>query len=425
MNPQQDALQNIRNPLDMANKGHPAANAPQNYNPYAHAPPVQPVYIAPTCPAPPSSWSFAQGLLLGQLSVLLVLTFFIRFFIFGEPPDDRRNLRGSKHKHTHHRHNHHAPNTTDSTSSDPNQLRKKRSSVLRNPPPLTTATILTKTYYNVNSHQPESLDWFNVLIAQTIAQFREEARRDDALLKSLDDLLNNSGKKPDFLDRIKVTEVSLGEEFPIFSNCRISRVVDPSGGSEGKLQATMDVDLSDILTLGVETRLLLNYPKPLTAALPVALAVSIVRFSGTLSISFTPPSSSTTASSTAGSSTSSANAQPQQQKATTLSFAFSQDYHLDIQVRSLIGSRSRLQDIPKIAQLVESKFHSWFDERCVEPKFQEVVLPSLWPRKKTTREAGSGGPTVVGVGATASGSGSGTTARDDGLLGADLRRRDV
>ena len=41
------------------------------------------------------------------------------------------------------------------------------------------------------------------------------------------------------------------------------------------------------------TTLVLNYPKPLVAVLPVALAVSIVRFSGTLSVSFIPSSPST------------------------------------------------------------------------------------------------------------------------------------
>lgn len=157
-------------------------------------------------------------------------------------------------------------------------LRKKRSSALRATPPLTTTTILSKTYYNVNSHQPESLDWFNVLIAQTIAQFRDDARTDNAILTSLDSVLNGPNK-PGFVDTIKVTEVNLGEDFPIFSNCRVC----PVEGTEGqKLQARMDVDLSDVITLGIETKLLLNYPKPLVAVLPVALAVSIVRFSGTV-----------------------------------------------------------------------------------------------------------------------------------------------
>jgi len=77
---------------------------------------------------------------------------------------------------------------------------------------------------------------------------------------------------------------------------------------------------------------------------------------------------------------------------TTLAFSFLDDYRLDLSIRSLVGSRSRLQDVPKIAQLVEARLHTWFDERAVEPRFQQIELPSLWPRKKNTRggdEAGS------------------------------------
>lgn len=251
--------------------------------------------------------------------------------------------------------------------------------MLRNPPTLTIGSILSKTYYNVDSHQPESLDWFNVLVAQTIAQFRSDAQHDDAILNSLTKALNGASR-PDFIDDIRVTELSLGEDFPIFSNCRIIPVdEDGLGLGNGikfdataaardgtRLQARMDVDLSDMLTLAVETKLLLNYPKKLSAVLPVALAVSVVRFSGTLSISFIPSN-------------------PSQSTPTMMTFSFLDDYRLDFSIRSLLGSRSRLQDVPKIAQLVEARLHRWFDERAVEPRFQEIALPSLWPRKKNTR----------------------------------------
>jgi maintenance of morphology protein 1 len=253
---------------------------------------------------------------------------------------------------------------------------------------LTIKTILSKTYYNVDAHQPESLDWFNVLIAQTIAQFRSDAQHDDAILGSLTKALNGTSR-PDFLDEIKVTELSLGEDFPIFSNCRVIPVDDDGlsfntgkgaegsqGAREGRLQARMDVDLSDFITLALETKLLLNYPKPLSAILPVALAVSVVRFSGTLAISFIPSS-------------------PPHPSPTTLAFCFLDDYRLDFSIRSLVGSRSRLQDVPKIAQLVEARLHSWFDERCVEPRFQQIALPSLWPRKKNTRGGDEGGEASV------------------------------
>lgn len=78
---------------------------------------------------------------------------------------------------------------------------------------------------------------------------------------------------------------------------------------------------------------------------------------------------------------------------------FLPDYRLELSVRSLLGSRSRLQDVPKIAQLIESRVHGFLLQRCVEPRFQQIVLPSLWPRRQTTRggeaEEGAGS---VGVG---------------------------
>ena len=266
---------------------------------------------------------------------------------------------------------------------------------------LTVQKILEKTYYNVSGHQPESLDWFNVLVAQTIAQLRADAQEDEALLTSLTTLMNG-GNRPDFLDEIKVTEISLGDEFPIFSNCRVIPV-DENGtplkqltGQRGeRLQARMDVDLSDVLTLGVETKLVLNYPKPFVMVLPVALAVSVVRFSGTLSLSFSPSSQSNPFMEADAAGKEATTGRPNKneghpqnptgQSPTTLTFTFLDDYRLDLSVRSLIGSRSRLQDVPKIAQLIEGRIHQWFDERCVEPRFQQIVLPSLWPRMKNTR----------------------------------------
>ncbi|KAF7558635.1 hypothetical protein G7046_g5512 [Stylonectria norvegica] len=328
-----------------------------------------------------SRLSFTQGLIVGQLSVVLVLAAFIKFFIFGDPesPDVTATLRATERRTRTLAHKRSLLSLRETGSREGQTLNRKKSSVLRNPPALTIPSILTKTLYDVDCHQPESLDWFNVLIAQTIAQFRSDAQHDDAILSSLTKALNGNSR-PDFVDEIRVTELSLGEDFPIFSNCRVIPV-DEDGLSLGngknfdpitaardgtRLQARMDVDLGDQLTLAVETKLLLNYPKKLTAVLPVALAVSVVRFSGTLSISFIPSN-------------------PSQSTPTMMAFNFLDDYRLDFSIRSLLGSRSRLQDVPKIAQLVESRLHRWFDERAVEPRFQEIALPSLWPRKKNTR----------------------------------------
>ena len=355
------------------------------------------------------SLSFTQGFLLGQLSIALLIFFFIKFFIFGEPPSaDERALHLSSLRrartlaHQNSLQQLHQRTRSNSTNAASNPLNPKTSrSVIRNPASTggpSIATILAKTYYNVKGHQPESLDWFNVLIAQTIAQLRADARQDGAVLTSLNELLN-TGSKPSWIGEIKVTEIALGDEFPIFSNCRVMPAEDGFlGGSagmpgqeEGRLQARMDVDLSDVITLGIETTLNLNYPKPLVAVLPVALAVSVTRFSGTLALSFIPSSSppSTSAPTPSQSPSASPADKPRPssssgppRRPTTLAFTFLDDYRLDLSVRSLVGSRSRLQDVPKIAQLIESRVHAWFDERAVEPRFQQIVLPSLWPRKK-------------------------------------------
>ncbi|GAP86485.2 putative maintenance of mitochondrial morphology protein 1 [Rosellinia necatrix] len=367
--------------------------------------------------------SFTQGLIVGQLSVVLLIAAFIKFFIFGDPPSPEvtASIRATERRSRTlaHRESLLTLRTPNARQAQP-ALNKKKSTVLRNAPTLTIGSILNKTYYNVDSHQPESLDWFNVLVAQTIAQFRSDAQHDDAILNSLTKALNGTSR-PDFLDEIKVTELTLGEDFPIFSNCRIIPVDEDGlslenrngggmpGGQGGpgvraklldgsRLQARMDVDLSDMITLALETKLLLNYPKRLTAMLPVALAVSVVRFSGTLSISFIPSN-------------------PSQSTPTMMAFSFLDDYRLDFSIRSLVGSRSRLQDVPKIAQLVEARLHRWFDERAVEPRFQEIALPSMWPRMKNTRAAGEDGLDSLSSPGTSLGKGKGreiiNNIRDD------------
>ncbi|KAI6809049.1 hypothetical protein KC340_g18262 [Hortaea werneckii] len=401
------------------------AQAYQSQQYPSHQPPYP--YPYPYSPSSSSSSSgFATGFLLGQLTLAFILFIFIKFFIFGDAPSpDELHLQRSaarRQRTLSHANTLQQATTTSTTIATParqrtlsSALRPRPSSAVLKPRSEggpTVQKLLEKTYYNVHGHQPESLDWFNVLVAQTVAQLRADAQEDAAVLTSLTALLNGPSK-PDFLDEIRVTEISLGDEFPIFSNCRVIPVDEHgtpikalSGNRGERLQARMDVDLSDVVTLGIETKLVLNYPKPFVAVLPVALAVSVVRFSGTLSLSFSPssqpnpyPSANDSEARTPGPARNEGHPlNPTGSSPTTLTFTFLDDYRLDLSVHSLIGSRSRLQDVPKIAQLVEARIHQWFDDRCVEPRFQQIVLPSLWPRKKNTRggrgggDAGDGGP---------------------------------
>ena len=358
--------------------------------------------------------SFTQGLLVGQLSVVLLIGAFIKFFIFGEAPSPARDT-SRKSSYTKHIRTPSLHSLASSKTSPPRSLRDKSSSNVLRPVPhnaTDTSSILRKTYYQTDpgkpnagghtrgqsqhsSHQPESLDWFNVLIAQTIAQYRQtayslkDAAPDEppSILSSLRRSLNDPTKRPSYIDNINITEISLGEEFPIFSNCRVIALEDETPGQTGgRLQALMDVDLSDDnLTLAIDTSLILNYPKPFSAILPVALAVSVVRFSGTLAISFVPAADTPNKASSGSNDDTAVSDSGKSSPKTNLAFSFLPDYRLDLSVRSLIGSRSRLQDVPKIAQLVEARVQAWFEERVVEPRVQVVGLPGLWPRMGKTR----------------------------------------
>src|SRR5947207_10271994 len=111
----------------------------------------------------------------------------------------------------------------------------------------------------------------------------------------------------------------------------------------------MDVDLTDVITLGIETKLHLNYPRQSIVLLPISLSISLINFSASLSISFIPRSPLLPLQSPGSSSSSSSSP-----TATALTFMFAPDFSFDFATRSLVGARSRLQDIPKIAQLVEA-----------------------------------------------------------------------
>ncbi|GAV52443.1 hypothetical protein ZYGR_0AG04340 [Zygosaccharomyces rouxii] len=329
-----------------------------------------------------SSWSFAQGLIVGQVSVVLVLIFFIKFFIFSDSsakpnPNPAKNSSSSSssaglpsesrsfispHFFTS------IMNRKGNEQAESNDDENERSRQIDD--------ILEKTYYNVDTHPAESLDWFNVLIGQTIQQLREEAWKKDNIVYSLNAFIERKAQElPSYLDSIKITELDIGHDFPIFSNCRIQ--YSPNSNRR-KLEAKIDIDLNDRLAVGIETRLLLNYPKPLTASLPINVTVSIIRFQACLTVSLTKAEEFVP--------TSPESADDDDDDGYFLMFSFAPEYRMEFETQSLIGARSKLENIPKIGSLVEYQIKKWFVERCVEPRFQFIKLPSVWPRSKNTRE---------------------------------------
>ncbi|ODQ64388.1 hypothetical protein NADFUDRAFT_71410 [Nadsonia fulvescens var. elongata DSM 6958] len=301
-------------------------------------------------------WGFAHGLLFGQTIAIILLAIFFKFVVFVEAKPVKKASKRTRTPSFYDSETYLArPHFRPGSGGGADNANSNGTDASDRPRPATLR------------HAPESLSWFNVLLAQTLNQLRDDALRNDNLLNSLTAVLN-SDSRPSFLDTINITELNLGDDFPIFSNCRI--VARDDDNAAGGLEAKIDVDLTDTLTLGIETKLLVYYRNIIKANLPVSLSVSIVRFTATLNLSLMRVDST-----------------PDDKPKTSLTFSLAPDYNLEFAVRSLVGSKSRLQNVPKIGDIIESRLRHWFVERCVEPKAQEIVLPSFFPRSKNTGTA--------------------------------------
>ncbi|KAH8554052.1 hypothetical protein BGW37DRAFT_483329 [Umbelopsis sp. PMI_123] len=285
---------------------------------------------------------FVKGLLLGQLSVIIVIAFVLRYMFLEDVHQGKKQLS----------------RLSPAAKSQTNMNRV---------PPSTAAHILDKTFYDLLHHPPESTDWLNVLLAQTMSQYRDDAQLNDRLILAIDEVLNG-GVRPGFFGPIHVTELSLGDEFPIFSNARIR----PSDDI-GSMRAEIDFEFSDQLSVGIETQLILNWPKVDFAALPVSLLLSVIRFSGTLTIELINPPQSSTGPTI-----------PLDRYVAISSYS---DFTLDFAVRSLLGSRTKLEDIPKLTDLITSKLRNVYMDRLVYPNFVKIKIPNMWEaRDRKTRE---------------------------------------
>jgi len=106
-------------------------------------------------------------------------------------------------------------------------------------------------------------------------------------------LITIRGVRTDSQDPIQVTALSLGSAYPLLSNARI-RPSDGQGhivsfdvrefGTQLIIQrAEIDIDYLDSTSLSLSTSLLINFPRPRFAVLPVSLGVQLASIGGTVS----------------------------------------------------------------------------------------------------------------------------------------------
>ncbi|RHZ81115.1 hypothetical protein Glove_123g156 [Diversispora epigaea] len=267
-----------------------------------------------------NSSSFLQGFLLGQLTVVVLVIAFIKFMLLEEASNIQKR-----------------PSPTNATLLN---------SQTANVPP--ASIILSKTSYDLKYHSPESTDWLNVLLAQVIHQYREDAKTDNLLVHFVDRALNEN-VKPDFIGTIEVTKLEIGEEYPIFSNARIRPTE-----LMGRIRGEINCDFNDQITIGINTQILINWPKSSIAVLPVSLALSVIKFSATINLEIDTTSGSS-----------------------YIVVSVLPDFILEFDIQSLIGSRSKLEGIPKVTQIITSKLRNIFSEKFVYPNSMKIELPPL------------------------------------------------
>ncbi|KAJ3218394.1 ERMES complex subunit mmm1 [Clydaea vesicula] len=272
-----------------------------------------------------TSKEFIKGFIAGQIILICFMFFLIKFFLFQNPSKNVSTKR-----------------------------RRKIFEVTKTHSPQNQAlNILSKIRYDPNSTGAETCEWLNVLIAQAIAKYRNDSGFLNRIIRVLDEEINGS-KKPNFLSPITITEFSLGEDFPMLKSSCI-RFVENSIN----LRAEIRFEFHDQITLGIETQVLVNWPKIMMAALPVALSVTLTKFSGTISIEFINSKDS---------------------PASFISISIlEEDLNLEFDCKSMLGNRTKVKDLPKLTQLIINRLRKSFFELIVFPNSKKFNVPSFWP----------------------------------------------
>ncbi|KAJ1680421.1 ERMES complex subunit mmm1 [Spiromyces aspiralis] len=308
--------------------------------------------------------TFAQGFILGQLSMLILVMTVLRYLLFeavvspstSETPADKGQDKGqaamgkraswpqrlgsalatpsSKLQH--------GPSAPFSffrwrrPKYIPDHVQEELESI--------RSDVLRCTGYELSRQAPESCNWLTVFLAQLLAKFRSDAEKKNILVKVISEALN-SDVKPALVDSIRITQFSLGSDFLRIMRARMAQSDEVPLG----MRAELELELNDELALGFDTRMLLNWPRFATAALPVSMVVSLTHFSGTLTVDFdiTGP-------------------EPM------LNFSILPDYRLELDVQTLIGSKTKVQNFPRLTELIIYKLHTAFSNKLVSPNKARV-----------------------------------------------------
>ncbi|KAI0344627.1 maintenance of mitochondrial morphology protein 1 [Trametopsis cervina] len=278
--------------------------------------------------------TFTQGLIIGQFSILFLLVVILKY-LFLDPVSDQPYKSSSYQPRI-------VRDESDETVSL-DGLDKLPASMSVGPD-------------GEASNGVESADWINILLHQVVDAYRTKLRADlpgaegDEVARRRVEKFANKMRPAAFLDPIKVHSVDLGVSAPRLSRARPrplnTPLVDP--------QIEVDMDYTDTISISFSTSVLLNYPFPSFARLPISLTISLSLFSSTILL--TPP-------------------QPHSPHPTlTVMLPSPQsDFTLDLKTTSLMGSRAKLADVPKLHELITNQIRRVIAEKGI----WRIVLPGL------------------------------------------------
>jgi hypothetical protein len=160
-----------------------------------------------------------------------------------------------------------------------------------------------------------------------------------------------------------------GEENTITpNNVKASKEKPRSHSSPGEESDTREYEVepgNGFLGISLDTQLALNWPSPSFVVLPVHLEIEVIDFRSTFSIEFHPRS---------------------MEEPACFTISILPGYSLDLNVSSLIGSRTKLRDVPRISELIHLSLKKQIQNLIVEPSFITLPLPE-YPPKSTTAKA--------------------------------------
>ncbi|KAG6901902.1 ERMES complex subunit mmm1 [Termitomyces sp. Mi166 len=169
---------------------------------------------------------------------------------------------------------------------------------------------------------------------------------DEIARKRIEDYANKI-RPVGFLDHIRIHSVDLGVSAPKLHHAQSTL----EASSKALTDIHFETTYTDTLSISLSTSYLFNYPMTSFARLPVSLTISLSRFKSLITISPPPPDS----------------------PAPVLTFSISPNFTLDLTTTSLMGSRAKLANVPKLHELIQHQVRRILASRGT----WKVVLPGL------------------------------------------------